>query len=248
MHLRQLLKFFFRTALLAAAILLYFVDMERIDFLTIFQQGIGGVFLWIVWIMLVVEMLLRIIPNKRIAIGARKHYKSSFKAASSAETAAGNIDAKPKNLHKGALMSAIAWFAVSAAILTVLFFLDMLSPAVVMIYMLVLAVLDLVFILIFCPFRAFFMKNKCCTVCRIYNWDYIMMCAPLILFPSFYSISLVALSLIVLLRWEIALFKNPQYFLSKTNENLRCESCKEKGFLKRCRIQKAVRAGARPLQ
>jgi len=238
MQLRQVLKFFFRAVLLAVAILLYFVDVERIDFLTIFQQGISGVFLWIVWIMLVSEMLLRIIPNKRIAIGSRKHYACSYKAASSSETVAKKSDTKPEILHKGAFMSAVAWFAVSAAIITALFFLDILSPAAVLVFMLVLAVLDLVFILLFCPFRAFFMKNKCCTVCRIYNWDYIMMCAPMILFPSFYSISLVVLSLIVLLRWEIALFKNPYYFLSKTNENLRCEYCKEKGHLKRCKAQK----------
>ena len=238
MHLRQVLKFFFRTALLAAALLLYFIDMERINFLTIFQQGIGGAFLWIVWIALVIEMLSRIIPNRRIAIGARKHYACSYKAVSSAESTAESINAKSVNLHKGALMSAIAWFAVSAAIIAALFFLEMLSPAAVLVYVLVFAVLDLVFILYFCPFRAFFMRNKCCTVCRIYNWDYIMMCAPLIIFPSFYSISLVSLSLIVLLRWEIALHKNPQYFMSKTNENLRCVSCKEQGRLKRCRAQK----------
>jgi hypothetical protein len=238
MRLRQVLKFFFRAALLAAAILLYFVDIERIDFLTIFQQGIGGIFLWLVWIMLVIEMLLRIIPNRRIAIGARKHYACSYKAVSSTETDASNINVKSENINKGALLSAIAWFAVSAAILSTLFFLDMLSPAVVLVYMLMLAVLDLVFILIFCPFRAFFMRNKCCTVCRIYNWDYIMMCAPMILFPSFYSISLVVLSLTVLLRWEIALRKNPQYFISKTNDNLRCETCVDKGHFKRCRTQK----------
>jgi len=239
MHLRHILKFAFRAALLAAALLFYFIDMERIDFLTIFQQGIGGAFLWIVWITLVIEMLLRIIPNRLITIGSRKHYACSYKAASSAEASARSIDTKTERLHKGALLSAIAWFAVSAAILVILYFLDILTPAAVLVYVLVFAVLDLVFILFFCPFRAFFMRNQCCTVCRIYNWDYIMMCAPLILFPSFYSISLVVLSLIVLLRWEIALCKKPQYFMSKTNENLRCESCKEKGHLKRCRAQKS---------
>jgi hypothetical protein len=238
MLLRHVLKLVFRTALLAVAVLFYFTDMDRINFLTIFRQGFGGTFLWVVWAALVIDMLLRIIPNRRIAIGARKHFSCSYKAAPS--VGAGTIQEapNPERLHKGALASAIAWFAVNSAILVALFFLGLLSPAAVVILMLALAVLDLVFILFYCPFRALFMRNKCCAVCRIYNWDYFMFCAPMILFPSFYSISLVLISLIVLLRWEIALRKNPHYFMSETNENLRCELCKDKVRLLKCRAQK----------
>ena len=33
------------------------------------------------------------------------------------------------------------------------------------------SVCDMICILFFCPFQSWFMKNKCCGTCRIYNWD-----------------------------------------------------------------------------
>ena len=40
-------------------------------------------------------------------------------------------------------------------------------------------VCDLICVLIWCPFRLI-MKNRCCTTCRIFNWDHLMMFSPLI--------------------------------------------------------------------
>jgi len=235
MLLRHVLKLIFRFLLLAVALIFYFTDREMLYFPTILQQGVSGAFLWVVWIALAVDMLFRIIPNKRVAIGARKHFACSYTAPASADAGKKDLTNKPGQLHKGAFLSALAWLAVSAAIIAALFFLGMLTPASVLNFVLFYSALDLVFILVFCPLRALFMKNQCCVVCRIYNWDYFMMCAPLILFPGFYSISLVLLSVVVLLQWEIALRKNPRFFMRETNENLRCEQCKEKVRLVRCR-------------
>ena len=214
----------FRGLLLGAALCLYFVDADRLDFTAVFKQGFGGVFLWIIWISLVLDMLYRLIPNRRITIGARKHYSCSYSAASESNDTSESL----KGLHKGALSSAIFWLAVSGTILFVLFSFNMLTPAAVLIVMLVYGLCDLIFILFFCPFQKLFMGNRCCTVCRIYNWDYFMMCAPLILFPGIYSLSLVLLSAAVLLRWEIALGKNPRFFIRETNGNLSCEACKDR--------------------
>ena len=55
-----------------------------------------------------------------------------------------------------------------------------------------------------------------------------MICTPLITFPGIYSYSLLLLSVAVMIRWEIALRKNPQYFMAETNEKLRCEQCDDK--------------------
>jgi hypothetical protein len=41
------------------------------------------------------------------------------------------------------------------------------------------SICDIICILFFCPFQTWFMKNKCCSTCRIYNWDYAMMFTPL---------------------------------------------------------------------
>jgi hypothetical protein len=221
-------KLVFRALLLATAVVLFFVDREKLNFVTVIQQGAGGVFLWLIWASLVIDMLYRVFSNRRIAIGARKHFACSYQAVSHAEITPENRRAVYKRLNKGALLSAVGWFIISAATLFALCMFGVLTPAVVLILVLLYAVLDLVFILFFCPFQALFMRNRCCAVCRIYNWDYFMMCAPMILFPSVYSLGLVALAALVVLRWEVALYKNPHFFVSETNENLRCEACTDR--------------------
>ena len=76
------------------------------------------------------------------------------------------------------------------------------------------------------------MKNKCCTTCRIYNWDYIMMFTPLLFLvakpgPILHYI-LIALALVILIIWEITYKIHPERFTENTNENLTCKNCKEK--------------------
>ena len=217
----------FRIALLAAAIFLYFTGGEKLDFSVMPGLDVGGALLCVVWAALVVGMLYRLIPNKRIAMGARKHYSCSSSDALIESSVHVNTRTARKRLHKGALSSAIAWIALNAAIFFILSLLDMLTPAAAFVLMLIYAVCDLVCILFFCPFRALFMRNRCCTVCRIYNWDYLMMCTPMIFIPCVYSISLLLVSAAVLVRWEIAVQKTPQFFIEDANENLCCVNCKD---------------------
>ncbi len=72
------------------------------------------------------------------------------------------------------------------------------------------------------------MKNKCCVNCRIYNWDYAMMFTPLFFVKRSYSWSLLALSLALLIRWEITFFNHPERFSANTNAYLQCSNCSEK--------------------
>ena len=221
--IRQVLKLVFRAMLLLSAVYLFYFDRGKI-----FELGLGGALLWVIWLTLVIDMLYRLIPNKRIALGARKHFARSFSAASSEGVDPEAARKSVKKLNKGAFLCALGWFVISSAILFLLYLLDTLTPKTVLVVILVYMVGDLVFILFYCPFRTLFMKNRCCTQCRIYNWDYFMICAPLIVFPSFYSVSLFLLSAIVVLQWELALRKNPHYFLKETNGNLSCKSCSDK--------------------
>jgi hypothetical protein len=225
MFLRHVWKLAFRLALLVTAVILYISDVDKLNFTAVFRMDLYWAFLFVIWVTLVIDMLYRLLPNKRIAMGARKHFFCSYNAAPSDGA---DTSALHKKAHKGAFLSAVSWAAVSAAALFILHLLNMLTPAVVVLIMLFYAVLDLVFILFFCPFQVLFMRNGCCSLCRIYNWDYIMMCMPMVLFPGVYSISLFILSLAVLIRWEIALFTKPYYFLRETNENLTCELCEDR--------------------
>jgi len=199
-------KLVFRILLLAVAFLLYFTNMEKLNFAAIFNQGFGGIFLWLIWIMLIIDMLYRLFPNKRISIGARKHFACSYNAAPSAEIYKKDILKTSRHLHRGAFFCAFTWLTTSAVILFVLYLLDILTPATVLIFSLVYSVLDLIFVLFFCPFQKFFMHNQCCVSCRIYNWDYFMMCAPMILFPNFYSIMAYRLKA-YRTGWDTAIFR-----------------------------------------
>ena len=72
------------------------------------------------------------------------------------------------------------------------------------------------------------MHNKCCTTCRIFNWDHAMMFSPLIVIPSAWTYSLVLTSFVILIVWEYTCIMHPERFLEKTNCALRCHNCKDK--------------------
>lgn len=80
------------------------------------------------------------------------------------------------------------------------------------------------------------MKNKCCGTCRIYNWDFAMMFTPLIFVGGFWSWSLVALSLGLLVNWEVRYKMHPEWFYEQTNQSLTCVNCQEK----LCRHKKSL--------
>jgi hypothetical protein len=90
------------------------------------------------------------------------------------------------------------------------------------------SVCDLICILFFCPFQSWFLKNKCCSTCRIYNWDYAMMFTPLFFIKKSYTWSLLLLSVALLIRWEITFYRHPERFSENTNEYLHCKNCTER--------------------
>lgn len=84
---------------------------------------------------------------------------------------------------------------------------------------------DMVCILIWCPFRKLFIRNSCCTQCRIYNWDTVMLIVPVAIVPGFFSRSLLALALVSFLTWEITHLLHPERFYPCSNACLSCENC-----------------------
>ena len=105
---------------------------------------------------------------------------------------------------------------------------DVLDDGIMILLCAAYAVCDMICILFFCPFQSWFMKNKCCSTCRIYNCDYAMMFTPLFFVRRYYAWSLLALSVALLVRWEITFFRHPERFSEKTNDYLQCKNCTEK--------------------
>ncbi|MCL2379524.1 MAG: hypothetical protein FWC81_01870 [Coriobacteriia bacterium] len=229
---RHIEKLVFRIVLLAVALVLLATNSEALNYTQLLepplQVGITQAFLWLIWLSLTYGMLFRIIPNRRIAIGARKQFACSYEPAKADNLAPQAKRTLRKSMNKGALLSLLSWLTITSVALLALYLYGTLTPAVVLVIALAFGVLDLIFIIFFCPFQKLFMRNRCCAVCRIHNWDYLMMCLPLVLFPSFFSVTLAVLALTVIMRWELAFYRSPPFFSHQTNRNLRCTSCSDK--------------------
>lgn len=84
---------------------------------------------------------------------------------------------------------------------------------------------DYVCVLIWCPFRTIFLKNKCCTTCRITNWDRLMKFWILLFIPHLVSYILFCIGFFIFVHWEISIYKHPERFYAASNEMLRCYHC-----------------------
>ena len=79
--------------------------------------------------------------------------------------------------NNATVLIALIWIIFNG-IIGALRMIDLLDDGILILLCSAYSVCDLVCILFFCPFQTWFMKNKCCGTCRIYNWDYAMMFTP----------------------------------------------------------------------
>ena len=134
---------------------------------------------------------------------------------------------------KAAYKVFLLWCALVAA-LGVLYRLGVISTEALFLSSVLFYVCDLICVLIWCPFRLI-MKNRCCTTCRIFNWDHLMMFSPLIYAGGFYAGSLVLLSAAAWLVWELCVMMYPERFWDHSNAALQCSACTDKLCTQYCR-------------
>ena len=172
-----------------------------------------------VWVFYVVEMILRFFPSRLESMGCQKQFARNYRPTGT----------PLPRIRTGRPTAAVAaaWLLLNGAI-GGLYFAGILDVGILILISLAYSVCDIVCILFFCPFQTWFMKNRCCTTCRIYNWDFAMMFTPLVFIPRPYTYSLLGLSLLLLLRWEITWRRHPERFLPETNACLACKNCDEK--------------------
>ncbi len=218
------IKLLLRFVLFLGATVLYVITRTKE------KDGILGehekmqLFLILIWIIYTLEMALRFFPSKLESIGCQKQFARNYK--STGETV------PQLQSWKRTFAVAVAWLLLNS-IIGVLYYIDIIDKGILILTSLAYGVCDMICILFFCPFQTWlfqtwFMKNRCCTDCRIYNWDFAMMFTPYIFIPHVYTWSLLAMSLVLLLRWEITLHKYPRRFSEKTNKCLSCANCEEK--------------------
>ena len=179
--------------------------------------------LWLIW---VIDMLLQLIPVKNhIPLGSQKHLKHHFREVKDRINKE-SLKKYISNTTKAAYKVMLLWLALVAAI-AVLFYTGAIERQHLLIISVVFYVCDLICVLIWCPFRLI-MGNKCCTTCRIFNWDHFMMFSPIVFAGGFFAVSLFALSLVVFAVWEICVFLYPERFWEGSNVSLKCSECTDK--------------------
>ena len=177
-------------------------------------------FLAIVWILYAVEIFLRLFPSKIESPGCQKQFKKNYIQI--------NTDFKPNvQSWQRTFFAFLSWIILNG-IIGILYFVGIITQEILILISLAYGVCDMICILFFCPFQTWIMKNRCCTTCRIYNWDFAMMFTPFIFIPNWYTWSLLGLSLVLLLRWELSIKRHPERFATNTNEYIACKNCTEK--------------------
>lgn len=208
-----------RLVLFLLALILYVISRVR---------GTGDLFagyeklpwlLVVIWIIYAVEMLLRFFPSRLESPGCQKQFARNYKPTG---------EEKPKlQSWKRTFAVAAAWLLLNAAI-GALYYTKLIDAGILVLISLGYGVCDMICILFFCPFQTWFMKNRCCTDCRIYNWDFAMMFTPYVFIPNLYTWSLLGMSLLLFFRWEITLRLHPERFATNTNACISCKNCNEK--------------------
>lgn len=220
-------KLVFRSLLFLAVLVTYILD--RTEILT--HRAIIPA---VTWVFFVFEMLLRFFPSKLESMGCQKQFARNY------EPIGENIRPVNQSWKRTALVAAV-WLALNG-IIGALYLFGVYDRGILILVALLFSVCDIICILFFCPFQTWFMKNRCCATCRIYNWDFAMMFTPLVFIPSVYTYSLLGCALALLLRWEITYRLHPERFSTATNHCLDCANCQEKlcshkkqlqGFLKK---------------
>ena len=175
--------------------------------------------LYICWAVFVIEMILRFFPSKYESPGCQKQFARNY-------IKTGKTDLLiPDN--NATVLIALVWIVFNG-IFGALYMEGILDDGIMILLCSVYSVCDIVCILFFCPFQTWFMKNKCCSSCRIYNWDYAMMFTPLFFIRKSYTWSLLALSVALLIRWEVTFYLHPERYSEATNDYLKCSNCTEK--------------------
>ena len=222
-----------RCVVFAVCIFLFFLapnEFKILDGMNFFKQFSVFHILWGIWL---VDMICQLVPIKNhIPLGSQKLFRQRFKPIRKKINVA-SLKRHIISTTRSAYKVMIIWLALIATI-GVLYYEHVIDKNILFLISVVFYVCDLICVLIWCPFRLI-MKNKCCTTCRIFNWDHLMMFSPLIFMGGFYGLSLFGLALVVWLVWELSIVIYPERFWECTNDALKCSNCTDKLCTQYCR-------------
>ena len=223
---RYVFRLICRCIVLVLCFVLYALRPEEFDVLegwNFFRELSWLHLLWLVW---AVDTIQQIVPIKnKLPLGSMKLFASRFRPIRDRvnyEALRDYIIATTKSAYKVFLI----WCA-GLAVIGGLYYVGVLSRAELFLISALFYVCDLICVLIWCPFRLL-MRTRCCTTCRIFNWDHLMMFTPMIFMGGFYAVSLLSLAFLAWLVWEVCIMMYPERFWDKSNAALKCSECTDK--------------------
>ena len=211
----------FRLGVFLLVVLLYIGNRDILDFT---RSRFPSLPLWVLWAALLFSMAAQLNPKSGLTAGCMKQFPNRFSPVSSYSTR--DLNKAVAYQNRGALKVAGTWVLVNL-FFGVLYLRGTLRAAELVLLCALYYLCDLICVLFFCPFQTFLMKNRCCVNCRIFAWGSWMMAVPLVFVVHWFSWSLVGMSLVVLLVWEVRFRRYPERFWSGSNQLLQCSHCQE---------------------
>ena len=167
---------------------------------------------WIITVicaLFTIEMILRFFPSRLESPGCQKQFARNYIKSGQTE-----IAIQDNNGTWLVLLIGIGFNALIGAV----YMAGLIDDGIMLLISCAYSVCDMICILFFCPFQTWLLKNKCCSTCRIYNWDYAMMFTPLFFVQKPYTWGLLALSIALLIRWEVTFYLHPERFSEHAHE------------------------------
>ena len=217
---RYLLDFWFRTAVFLSVAVLYWLHPDSLDF----TKHPASLPLMLLWAAVAVAMLAQLNPKSDLTTGCLKQYPNRFTPTDHFDPQVLAQTVRKQNI--GALKVAVVWLA-GNLLIGGLYYLHRIRTQTLLLLSVFYYLCDLICVLFYCPFQHLLMHNRCCVNCRIFAWGSWMMATPLAFIPHWYSWSLCAFAILVLVVWEYRFRRYPERFWFGSNRNLQCASCKE---------------------
>jgi hypothetical protein len=178
----------------------------------------------LVWLLTLLILLKRFIPRMNTKISSGKIFEKNYVAAGGLRSSSlGKLIAYKRKMDHGALKSAFYWTIVIVA-MGPLYYMGLLNRVGLFVVVIFFIFMDQFCVTVWCPFK-WLIRNKCCKTCRINNWGYFMAFSPLIWVPSFWTYSILLLSLAVVVQWEVLFNRHPERFYEGYNTILICRNC-----------------------
>lgn len=213
----SVIRLVFRTCVFAGCLLLYGLAKVQVTL-----QRISPML--VLWVLVVLNMLLCAFPGKQISRGSKKQYGRFFAPGTTNQPA---LRSNTRKNHWRAAMTMAIWLAFNGVFFA-LYARKIIAESEMILLCAAYYALDMVCVALWCPFRSLFMKNRCCSDCRIYNWDHIFMVTPLAVVPGFWAQSLFWLGVVMFIVWEWNAWRHPERFYAPTNRAISCAGCTER--------------------